>query len=76
MDDDETFVRHHAQRNQARFAVILAIIDAGEYGLFKDQSRIEEIDAARADDVLALLLIELELHAAQPRLCWRNDYIL
>lgn len=76
MDDDETFVRHHAQRNQARFAVILTIIDAGKYSLLKNQSRIEEIDAARADDLLPLLLIEPELHAAQPRLRGRNDYIL
>lgn len=67
MDDDKAVLAHHAQRDQARLAIIAAVIDAGEDRLLEDQRRIEQIDSARAYDFLPFVLVELKRHAAQSR---------
>ncbi len=66
MDDDEKFAFDLTERNEPFFAIVLAIVRAGENGAFEDQRGIEQVDATLPDDLLPFSLIPFELQAAFP----------
>jgi hypothetical protein len=64
VDNDETLIVDHAQKDQPHFAIVLPVIDARENLILENQCRVQQVDAVLSDDFLSLLLVPLEFHRA------------
>ena len=62
MNDDETLVPDHAQRDFSHFAVVFLVIQTSQNLAFENQGGINDINATFFEDQIPFPFIPLEIH--------------